>query len=171
MTATQLYRTPDGFDDLLLSTDGEVLTGVLFAGSPDSEKVPQGEPLPRPVPVLTETAAWLDRYFSGGIPGPLPSYRIAGLTAFRQDVTDRMLQIPYGQTVTYGEIAAELAAARGIARMSAQAVGGAVGANPLCILIPCHRVIGADGRLVGYGGGMRNKIALLQLEGSLPQGM
>lgn len=171
MTATQRYRTPDGFDDLLLSTDGEVLTGVLFVGSPDSENLPQGEPPSRPVPVLTETAAWLDCYFSGGIPGPLPPYRIAGLTAFRQAVTDRMLRIPYGQTVTYGEIAAELAAARGIARMSAQAVGGAVGANPLCILIPCHRVIGADGSPVGYGGGMRNKLALLRLEGSLPRGV
>lgn len=171
MTATQRYRTPDGFDDLLLSTDGEVLTGVLFVGSPDSENLPQGEPPSRPVPVLTETAAWLDCYFSGGIPGPLPPYRIAGLTAFRQAVTDRMLRIPYGQTVSYGEIAAELAAARGIARMSAQAVGGAVGANPLCILIPCHRVIGADGSPVGYGGGLRNKLALLRLEGSLPRGV
>ncbi len=171
MTATQRYRTPDGFDDLLLSTDGEVLTGVLFVGSPDAKKLPHRAPIPHPIPILAQTERWLDCYFSGGIPGPLPPYRIAGLTAFRQAVTDRMLRIPFGQTVSYGEIAAELAAARGIARMSAQAVGGAVGANPLCILIPCHRVIGADGSLVGYGGGMRNKLALLRLEGSLPRGV
>lgn len=171
MTATQRYRTPDGFDDLLLSTDGEVLTGVLFVGSPDAKKLPHRAPIPHPIPILAQAERWLDCYFSGGIPGPLPPYRIAGLTAFRQAVTDRMLRIPFGQTVSYGEIAAELAAARGIARMSAQAVGGAVGANPLCILIPCHRVIGADGSPVGYGGGMRNKLALLRLEGSLPRGV
>lgn len=171
MTATQRYRTPDGFDDLLLSTDGEVLTGVLFVGSSDAKKLPQRAPIPHPIPILAQAERWLDCYFSGGIPGPLPPYRIDGLTAFRQTVTDRMLRIPYGQTVSYGEIAAELAAARGIARMSAQAVGGAVGANPLCILIPCHRVIGADGSPVGYGGGMRNKLALLRLEGSLPRGV
>lgn len=171
MTATQLYRTPDGFDDLLLSTDGEVLTGVLFVGSSDAKKLPHRAPIPHPIPILAQAERWLDCYFSGGIPGPLPPYRIAGLTAFRQAVTDRMLRIPFGQTVSYGEIAAELAAARGIARMSAQAVGGAVGANPLCILIPCHRVIGADGSPVGYGGGMRNKLALLRLEGSLPRGV
>ena len=76
-----------------------------------------------------------------------------------------MLRIPYGQTVTYGSIAAELAAERGLARMSAQAVGGAVGYNPICLIVPCHRVVGASGSLTGYGGGIRNKIALLKLEG------
>lgn len=164
MTATQRYHTPDGFDDLLLSTDGEVLTGVLFVGSSDAKKLPHRAPIPHPIPILAQAERWLDCYFSGGIPGPLPPYRIAGLTAFRQAVTDRMLRIPYGQTVSYGEIAAELAAARGIARMSAQAVGGAVGHNPISIIVPCHRVVGTNGSLTGYAGGLDRKIRLLEIE-------
>ena len=79
-----------------------------------------------------------------------------------------MLEIPWGETVTYGEIAAHLAKQRGLARMSAQAVGGAVGWNPICLIIPCHRVVGADGSLTGYGGGLENKKALLELEKSTP---
>ena len=77
-----------------------------------------------------------------------------------------MLRIPYGKTVTYGEIAAQLAMERGLERMSAQAVGGAVGHNPICIIVPCHRVVGANGSLTGYGGGILRKKALLELEGN-----
>ena len=87
-------------------------------------------------------------------------------TAFRQAVWKILLQIPYGQTVTYGEIAQQLAAEQGISTMSAQAVGGAVGHNKISIIIPCHRVIGADGSLTGYAGGIDKKIALLRLEGT-----
>jgi methylated-DNA-[protein]-cysteine S-methyltransferase len=76
-----------------------------------------------------------------------------------------MREIPYGKTVTYGDIARAIAAKRGVGRMSAQAVGGAVGANPICIIVPCHRVMGAGGKLTGYGGGIENKKALLWLEG------
>ena len=83
----------------------------------------------------------------------------------RAEVIERMLRIPFGETVTYGHIASEIAAKRGIPKMSAQAVGGAVGNNPICIIVPCHRVLGANGKLTGYGGGLENKKALLMLEG------
>ena len=88
-----------------------------------------------------------------------------GLTPFRREVADAMLAIPFGETATYGDIAAALAKKHGIAKMSAQAVGGAVGWNPICIIVPCHRVVGAGQGLVGYGGGIRNKAGLLSLEG------
>lgn len=89
------------------------------------------------------------------------------LTAFRQEVMERLKTIPYGQTTTYGAIAKQIAAKKGIPRMSAQAVGGAVGWNPIGIIVPCHRVIEANGALTGYGGGLQNKITLLKLEGVL----
>lgn len=89
------------------------------------------------------------------------------LTAFRQEVMERLKAIPYGQTTTYGAIAKQIAAKKGMSRISAQAVGGAVGWNPIGIIVPCHRVIGANGALTGYGGGLQNKIALLKLEGIL----
>ena len=88
-----------------------------------------------------------------------------GLTPFRREVVDAMLAIPFGETATYGDIAAALAKRHGIAKMSAQAVGGAVGWNPICIIVPCHRVVGANRSLVGYGGGIKNKVGLLALEG------
>ena len=97
--------------------------------------------------------------------GYIPPLHPVG-TAFRQAVWKILLQIPYGQTVTYGEIAQQLAAEQGISTMSAQAVGGAVGHNKISIIIPCHRVIGADGSLTGYAGGIDKKIALLKLEGA-----
>ena len=98
----------------------------------------------------------------------LPKIRIEELTPFRKEVLSRLMEIPYGETVTYGEIALEIAQKRSTTgRMSAQAVGGAVGWNPICIMIPCHRVIGADGALTGYGGGIENKRWLLVHEGIL----
>ena len=114
---------------------------------------------------VLQTCRWLDEYFTGREPDFAPPYRIDGLTPFRSDVIDAMLKIPFGKTVTYGEIAAGIARRRGLKRMSAQAVGGAVGWNPICIIIPCHRVMGANGALVGYGGGIGNKISLLAHEG------
>ena len=116
------------------------------------------------LPVFNDVRRWLDIYFSGKEPDFTPDYRIDGMTPFRRDVFEILLKIPFGKTVTYGEIAAEIAKKRNIAKMSAQAVGGAVGWNPVCIIVPCHRVIGADGSLTGYGGGITNKIALLKLE-------
>ena len=157
------YKTPEGFDDLVMSGDGETLTGLWFAGSRDAMRRGESVEL-RETPVFRETCRWLDEYFAGREPDFTPPYRIDGLTPFRSDVIDAMLKIPFGKTVTYGEIAEGIARKRGLKRMSAQAVGGAVGWNPICIIIPCHRVVGANGALVGYGGGLSNKIALLAHE-------
>ena len=157
------YRTPDSLDDLLMESDGRVLTGLHFV---ESRKVPhvRHENAERDLPIFRETRRWLDCYFSGRQPDFTPPYRIDGFTPFRKDVTDAMLAIPFGQTTTYGSIAEGIARKHGLAKMSAQAVGGAVGWNPICIIIPCHRVIGAGGTLVGYGGGIDNKVALLAHE-------
>ena len=156
------YQTPTGFDNLLLSSDGTYLTALCFEHSRDVRKIGHGEP--KALAVFEQTVRWLDIYFSGKQPDFTPPYKIDA-TPFRQAVIERMLRISYGQTVTYGSIAAELAAERNLARISAQAVGGAVGFNPICLIVPCHRVVGANGSLTGYGGGIRNKIALLRLEG------
>lgn len=114
--------------------------------------------------VFDQTRRWLDLYFSGREPGFTPALNPVG-SAFRRAVWEILLKIPYGRTTTYGQIAREIAAARGLAKMSAQAVGGAVGHNEISIIIPCHRVIGAHGSLTGYAGGIDRKIKLLKLEG------
>ena len=147
-----------------MNSDGDVLTGLWFEGSRGQSKH-RLDCEERDLPVFRETRRWLDIYFSGRQPGFTPRYRIDGLTPFRREVVDAMLAIPFGETATYGDIAYALAKKHGIAKMSAQAVGGAVGWNPICIIIPCHRVIGAGGKLIGYGGGLKNKIALLKHEG------
>jgi len=155
------YQTPEGFDDLLLYTDGEVLTGLLFEGShneTNAVETSHGASLPT---IISDTNRWLDVYFTGHQPDFTPAYRMDGLTPFRKAVLDMVREIPFGQTMTYGEIAKRLKI------NSAQAVGGAVGWNPICLIVPCHRVMGANGNLTGYGGGIPNKIALLKLEGSL----
>ena len=108
---------------------------------------------------------WLDGYFAGAAPDWLPPMRLDGATPFRRLVSKEMQRLPFGTVATYGDIAKRIAAKLGKTRMSAQAVGGAVGWNPICIIIPCHRVIGVGGKLTGYGGGMKNKIALLKHEG------
>ena len=161
------YETPSGFSDIWMRSDGQVLTGLWFEGSRDQRK--HGMVCEeRELPIFEETVRWLDVFFSGRQPDFTPEYRIDGLTEFRRDVMECMLEIPWGETVTYGEIAVRLAKKRSLARMSAQAVGGAVGWNPICLIIPCHRVVGADGSLTGYGGGLENKKALLELEKSTP---
>ena len=150
---------------MLMCSDGEVLTGLWFVGSRDECKhdVEREE---KDLPVFEETKHWLDIYYQGELPDFTPKYKIEGATAFRKGVIDIMLSIPYGKTVTYGEIAKQMAQNRGVSKMSAQAVGGAVGWNPICLIIPCHRVVGANGALTGYGGGIGNKVALLELEQS-----
>ena len=158
-----IYRTPRGFSDMLMMSDGEVLTGLHFV---DSRKAAESchDCANRDTPAFREARRWLNEYFSGSEPSFAPPYRIDGLTSFRRDVIDEMFMIPFGETVSYGDIAAAIAKKRGLKKMSAQAVGGAVGWNPICIIIPCHRVIGANGALVGYGGGIKNKVALLEHE-------
>lgn len=157
------YQTPAEFDDIMLRSDGEVLTGLWFVGSKDAGKHQINEM--RELPIFAETVRWLDAYFGGCEPDFTPQYRIEGATEFRREVLGAVSRIPFGATTTYGEIAQELATRRGIAKMSSRAVGGAVGWNPICLIVPCHRVVGADGRLTGYGGGIENKVALLRLEG------
>ncbi|MBR6422743.1 methylated-DNA--[bacterium] len=167
MTFTKIYRTPDGFDDMIMSSDGDVLTGLRFINYSENQSKHIMDREENDLSVFCSTKEWLDIYFSGRQPDFMPAYRIDCLTPFRKEVSDIMRSIPFGYTMTYGGIAALIAQKRGIKRMSAQAVGGAVGWNPLCIIIPCHRVIGLNKSLTGYGGGIKNKIALLKLEGKV----
>lgn len=150
-------------DDILISSDGEYLTGVWFEKSKDDKKH-NNTYEEKQVPIIKETCRWLDIYFSGRNPDFIPKYKINNLTEFRQEVIDIMNNITYGKLITYSDIAKIIAKRKGIKRMSSQAVGGAVGWNPICLIIPCHRVIGVNGNLTGYGGGINNKIKLLQLE-------
>lgn len=161
MTAFGTYRTPEGFGNLRMRGEGDVLTGLWFEGTHGERELAAGE---REAPAFRETRRWLDEYFAERAPAWMPRWRMDGLTAFRREVVGAMLAIPFGATATYGEIAAAIARKRGMSRMSAQAVGGAVGWNPLCIIVPCHRVVGAGGALTGYGGGLENKRALLAHE-------
>lgn len=158
-----IYKTPDSFDDLLLNSDGEYLTGLWFVGSKDAFKhmIDCEE---KNLPIFKETSMWLNIYFSGKNPDFTPKYKIENLTPFRQEVFDIMNAITFGSTLTYLDIAKMIASKRGIKKMSSQAVGKAVGWNPICIIIPCHRVVGSNGSLTGYGGGIRNKCALLTHE-------
>ncbi len=144
---------------ITLAGDGEALTGLWFDGQKHfpSTFTPARES--KRLPVFAETERWLDIYFSGKDPGFTPQLCLRG-TAFQRTVWDILRSIPYGSTVTYGEIARRITAAR----MSAQAVGGAVGRNPVSLIVPCHRVVGADGRLTGYAGGIERKRFLLQME-------
>lgn len=158
------YETPEEFSNMIMTSDGEVLTGLYFEGFRDTRKHDTSCE-EKELPIFLETSAWLDCYFSGKAPDFTPQYKVEGLTSFRKEVIDIMNTIEYGKTLTYGEISEIIASKRGIQRMSAQAVGGAVGWNPICLIIPCHRVIGTHGKITGYGGGIENKIALLKLEG------
>ena len=151
------YASPLG--GITLVGDGEALSGLWFDGQRERTACPPEAWLP----VFAETVRWLDIYFGGRDPGFTPPLRMR-TTPFRKAVWEIMLRIPYGRTMAYGEIAAALVRERGGGRMSAQAVGGAVGHNAIALVIPCHRVIGADGSLTGYGGGLWRKQALLKLE-------
>ena len=157
------YKTPDGLDDILMTGDGEYLTGLWLEGT-GSEKKHQLQGERAEAGIFLRTAAWLDGYFAGKPPVELSPYKILNSTPFRMEVLNLLLKIPYGETMTYGELARRIAEKRVIPKMSAQAVGQAVGWNPIGILIPCHRIIGSDGTLVGYGGGLENKKWLLEHE-------
>ena len=162
MTSVQYYHSPIG--RLLLSADEIGLTGVWLEGE---KYFAHGLPADRReacTPILADTKRWLDEYFSGKEPDFMPPLHPIG-SPFRQAVWQILRRIPYGKTVTYGEIAREMARQKGLPKMSAQAVGGAVGHNEISILIPCHRVVGAKGNLTGYAGGLSRKIQLLTLEG------
>lgn len=163
MTYKYMYETPKEFSNMVMNSDGEHLTGLWFEGSKDSSKhnITCEE---KELKIFKETTKWLDIYFSGKEPSFTLEYKIENLTPFRKEIIDIMNNIKYGTTITYNDIAKIVAKNHGINKMSAQAVGGAVGWNPICIIIPCHRVVGANGNLTGYGGGIENKIELLKLE-------
>lgn len=158
MNYWMIYKTGLDFDDILLESDGIYLTGLTFIQDDDINITTSD------LEIFRETICWLDIYFSGKIPDFDLKYRLLNETPFRREVWDILNTIPYGKTMTYGDIAKIIAKNRNIKRMSSQAVGGAVGKNPLCIIIPCHRVIGNNNKIVGYAGGIKNKKALLKLE-------
>lgn len=163
MQYTSYYNSPMG--ELLLTGDSTGLTGLWFEGAKYYEELLEAEREEKELPVFSLARKWLDVYFSGKEPDFLPYLHMTG-TPFQMEVWKRLQKIPYGKTVSYGEIAGEIAGHRGIARMSAQAVGGAVGRNKIAIIVPCHRVIGADGSLTGYASGLDRKRWLLHLEGA-----
>ncbi len=152
------YDSPLG--QMTLSSDGEHLTRLFFAFQKHLPSL-SGE-YNASLPVFAETVSWLEIYFGGREPGFMPSLSLRG-TAFQKEVWDILLTIPYGKTMTYGEIAGIIGKRREC-RMSAQAVGQAVGLNPVSIIVPCHRVMGKDGNLTGYAGGIERKIRLLGME-------
>lgn len=162
MQYTSTYQSPVG--KILLACDETGLTGLWFEGAKFCALGLDREHEARETPVFAEAKRWLDVYFSGRKPDFMPPIHMIG-SPFRLCVWGILRQIPYGGTMTYGEIATRLAAERGLSRMSAQAVGGAVGHNPISIIIPCHRVVGSGGSLTGYAGGLQKKMKLLTLEG------
>ena len=166
MEYTNEYISPLG--KILLASDGHALTGLWFEGQkyfaakldPDHEE--------KKLPVFARTAEWLALYFDGEKPAFIPPLTLKG-TPFQKEVWEILLEIPFGQTTTYAEIAAEIARRRGLASMSAQAVGSAVAHNPISLIIPCHRVVGSDGSLTGYAGGIEKKEWLLAMERQAPE--
>ena len=162
MTYIQHYDSPLG--GILLAADEIGLTGLWFDGQKYFARGLSNERIAQETSVLAEANRWLDIYFTGKEPDFTPPLHPAG-TPFQRTVWALLGQIPYGETTTYGALAQTLAARVGLASMSAQAVGGAVGHNPISLMLPCHRVIGAGGNLVGYAGGLPRKRYLLELEG------
>lgn len=161
MIYTQHYESPLG--GILLAADETGLTGLWFDGEKYYADNLAAEHEARDTQALGAAKRWLDVYFAGKGPDFLPPLHPIG-SAFRQEVWQLLLEIPYGQTTTYGALARRLAERRGLRHMSAQAVGGAVGHNEISILIPCHRVVGTSGSLTGYAGGIDKKLSLLRLE-------
>ena len=155
------YDSPLG--GITMASDGDALIGLWLEGQEPSAEVLDQEHEEKRLPVFDETCRWLDIYFTGKDPGFTPKLKMR-TSAFRKKVWEIMLTIPFGQTMTYGEIAARIAREEGVKRMSARAVGGAVGHNLISLIIPCHRVVGADGSLTGYAGGIDRKAALLEME-------
>ena len=164
------YLSPLG--GMTLTGEGNALSGVWFDGQKYFGEAgaancftkrfsDEEEPLPEAV------AAWLNRYFKGMNPGEIPKVVFPEVSPFRRQVWALLRRIPYGKLVTYGDISREIERKTG-RRVSAQAVGGAVGHNPISVIVPCHRVIGSDGSLTGYAGGLTKKMALLRLEGITP---
>ena len=159
-----LYRRRSPLGGITLASDGEALTGLWFDGQAHFGSTLGAAWEERELPVFRETAHWLALYFGGTAPDFTPPLRLDG-TAFRRLGWTLLLEIPYGRTTSYAALAEETAARLGVPRMSARAVGGAVGHNPISLIVPCHRVLGAGGSLTGYAGGLERKARLLALEG------
>lgn len=162
MQYLQYYDSPLG--KIVLTCDEEGLTGLWFENEWERSRR-DGDYEEVPHPHHASAMRWLDDYFARKDPGFLPPLHLTG-TPFQNDVWEELLKIPYGQTTSYGSVAKAVAQKENLPSMSAQAVGGAVGRNKIVIIVPCHRVIGADGNLTGYRGGLEKKIALLALEGA-----
>lgn len=164
MDYTAHYLSPLG--GITLASDGLALVGLWFDGqkyfADTLDPIHREQP---DLPVFDDTRRWLDIYFSGHAPSFIPTLGLRA-SSFRRTVWEIMLTIPYGHTMTYGDIARLASRQRGLPSMSAQAVGGAVGHNSISLIIPCHRVVGANGSLTGYAAGLDRKARLLQLEGA-----
>lgn len=161
MTYTSHVHSPLG--DITLCSDGAALTGLWFDGQKYFGDTLSADHQERDLPIFLQTKEWLSIYFSGKAPTFTPPLCMQ-TTPFRKAVWEILLSIPYGHTMTYGQIAAQIAKQNGMRHMSAQAVGGAVGHNSISLIIPCHRVVGTNGSLTGYAGGIDKKVGLLTLE-------
>lgn len=161
MTYTYHYDSPLG--GITLSSNGTELTGLWFDGQKYFGDILEENYEEKSLPIFEQTARWLDIYFRGKVPDFTPPLYMK-TTPFRKAVWEIMLTIPSGKTMTYGEIADRIAKQKGLSKMSAQAVGGAVGHNSISLIIPCHRVVGTSGSLTGYSGGIAKKVQLLTLE-------
>ncbi|MCM1268619.1 MAG: methylated-DNA--[protein]-cysteine S-methyltransferase [Bacteroidales bacterium] len=161
MQYTNRYESPLG--QITLAADETGLTGLWFAGQKYYALHLDRKHEEKDLPVFAQAKKWLDLYFVGKEPDFWPPLHLIG-SAFQREVWELLCQIPYGQTTTYGALAKRLAEKRELPGMSAQAVGGAVAHNPISVIVPCHRVVGADGKLTGYAGGLDKKTALLRLE-------
>lgn len=160
------YLSPLGVITLACDGDGSHLVGLWTEGQKyHGHTIPEAMVEKNDIPLFATAKKWLDRYFAGEKPGisELPLAPIGG--EFRQEVWNILREIPYGEVITYGGIANKMAAKMGKQSMSSQAVGGAVGHNPISIIVPCHRVVGSNGSLTGFAGGVQMKIKLLELEG------
>ena len=155
------YDSPLGV--ILLAADDIGLTGLWFEGQKYFSAGLDDKCEERELPVFETAKHWMDIYFSGKEPDFTPPLNFIG-TEFQKEVWEMLLAIPYGRTMSYGDIAKRIAEKRGIEHLSAQAVGGAVGHNRISVIVPCHRVVGSNGSLTGYAGGIDKKIKLLELE-------
>ncbi len=162
MFYTASYDSPAG--RITMAGDGERLTGLWFEGQRHFGSTLTGPCTAGSLPLFDDVRRWLDIYFSGREPDFLPPLRLLG-TPFRIAVWEQLLRIPFGRVVSYRQLADALAAAHAMPAAAPRAVGGAVGRNPIALLVPCHRVVGSDGSLTGYAGGVETKARLLALEG------
>lgn len=158
------YQSP--LDEITIASNDSAITGLWFARQKHFDTELGENNANSDLPIFAKAIRWLDMYFAGKNPGEIPPIQLDG-TPFQLEVWRILQTIPYGERTTYGEIAKNIAKKRGIAKMSARAVGGAVGRNPISIFVPCHRVVGSNGKLTGYASGIEKKIKLLKLENIL----